>query len=144
MANPFKDRWDKLDPDEIRSAQGALLQRYLRDCVVSFSPHYKSVFDEAGLDPDSIKSLEKLRQIPFPTKQDLQPTPDNPMRARDFVVVPDRRRITNRRLLNPAITIKLPRVVATAAIPASEEDHYTALRVVGHGVAVPRTGQFPG
>lgn len=96
MANPFKDRWDKLEPDEIRAGQGALLQRYLRDCVVPFSPYYKSVFEERGLEPDSIDSLEKLREIPFATKQDLQPTPDNPMRARDFVVVPDRRILMKR------------------------------------------------
>jgi phenylacetate-CoA ligase len=36
------------------------------------SPFYKKRFEENGLTPDSIKSLDDLKKIPFTTKQDLR------------------------------------------------------------------------
>lgn len=38
------------------------------------SPFYKKRFDEIGLKPEDIKSLDDLRKIPFTTKQDLRST----------------------------------------------------------------------
>ncbi len=95
--NPFReDRWDKVEPSEIRKAQGHLLARYLRDCVLPFSAHYKKVFADAGLDAESIQSVEDLRKLPFTTKADLQPTEENPRKSLDFLLVPDRRTLMRR------------------------------------------------
>ena len=38
------------------------------------SPFYKKRFEEEGLTPDDIKSLDDLKKIPFTTKQDLRDT----------------------------------------------------------------------
>ncbi len=40
--------------------------------VYATVPFYRKKFDEAGLKPSSIKSLEDLNRIPFTTKQDLR------------------------------------------------------------------------
>ena len=34
-------------------------------------PHYRKKFDEAGVKPEDIKSLEDVRRLPFTTKEDL-------------------------------------------------------------------------
>ena len=40
--------------------------------IYSNVPYYKKKLDEAGVTPDSIKSLDDLRRIPFTTKDDLR------------------------------------------------------------------------
>jgi len=36
------------------------------------SPHYRKVFAELGIEPQSIRSLEQVRQLPLTTKEDLR------------------------------------------------------------------------
>ncbi|MFH1497126.1 MAG: AMP-binding protein [Verrucomicrobiota bacterium] len=81
--------WQHLDRDSTRSAQGRRLHRYLRDCVLPFSIHYKNLFAENGLTADDIRSVDDLKKIPFTSKEDLLPTEDNPRRTLDFVLKPD-------------------------------------------------------
>lgn len=66
-----------------------MLGRYLRDVVVPFSPHYRAVFREHGLDPGSIRSIEDLQRLPFTSKSDLINTSEAPQRSRDFILTPD-------------------------------------------------------
>ena len=40
--------------------------------IYSNVPYYKKKLDEAGVTPDSIKSLDDLKRIPFTTKDDLR------------------------------------------------------------------------
>jgi len=80
----------------IRQLQAEKLRRYLRDVVVPFSAHYREVFSRHGLTADSIRTLEDLEQIPFTTKIDLVNTPDNPNKAKDFVVIPDQQVLAKR------------------------------------------------
>ena len=46
------------------------LQKTVKHCMNS--PFYKKRFEENGLTPESIRSLEDLQKIPFTTKQDLR------------------------------------------------------------------------
>jgi len=96
MPKTFREGWDRLDPDDLREAQGSLLHRFLRDCVLPFSAHYQRVFEELDLDADDFHSIDDLRKLPFTTKLDLQPTPDHPKRALDFLLVPDRKVLLRR------------------------------------------------
>jgi phenylacetate-coenzyme A ligase PaaK-like adenylate-forming protein len=88
-SNLLSSHWQHLSKDDIVRLQAEKLRRYLRDVVVPFSAHYKAVFDQHGIQPGSIRSLQDLERIPFSSKLDLVNTPDNPQRARDFVLVPD-------------------------------------------------------
>ncbi len=89
-------QWQRLPKEVILRLQGEQLHRYLRDVVVPFSAHYRQLFEKHGLRADSIRSIEDLEQIPFTSKADLVSTPDNPQRAKDFVLIPDQHVLSRR------------------------------------------------
>lgn len=61
---------ETLTRPKIEALQLERLQKTVRHCMNS--PFYKKRFEENGLTPDSIKSLDDLKKIPFTTKQDLR------------------------------------------------------------------------
>jgi len=66
--------WNKeietLSENELRALQLRRLQEVVRR-VYEKVPHYRKKFDEAGVKPDDIKTLEDVRKLPFTTKEDL-------------------------------------------------------------------------
>ena len=90
------NRWQRLPEEVIRRLQAEKLKRYLRDVVIPFSAHYRRLFKAEGLDADAIRSLDDLRKLPFTSKTDLLNTPDNPERARDFILIPDQQTLGRR------------------------------------------------
>jgi phenylacetate-CoA ligase len=95
-------RWQTLDPDTARTLQARQLQRFLRDCVLPFSAHYRHLFAAHGLNAGDIRSVDDLRKIPFTSKQDLLPTTDEPKRSLDFALIPDPRVLSRR----PAVILR--------------------------------------
>ena len=63
---------ETMSREEIGKLQLERLQKTVRHCMNS--PFYRKRFEENGLLPDDIKTLEDLRKIPFTTKQDLRDT----------------------------------------------------------------------
>lgn len=63
---------ETLSRSEIEKLQLERLQATVKHCMNS--PFYKQRFEEIGLKPEDIKSLDDLRKIPFTTKQDLRDT----------------------------------------------------------------------
>jgi phenylacetate-CoA ligase len=61
---------ETLTRPEIEALQLERLQKTVLHCMNS--PFYKKRFEENGLTPYSIKSLDDLKKIPFTTKQDLR------------------------------------------------------------------------
>lgn len=88
--------WHELDRERVRQLQGQQLHRYLRDCVLPFSAHYRRLFAEHGISTADIRSIEDLRKIPFSSKQDLLPTPENPKRSLDFALIPNAKVLSKR------------------------------------------------
>ncbi|MBI2517975.1 MAG: AMP-binding protein [Opitutae bacterium] len=86
---PLTKHWHDLDRATLLDLQGRKLHRYLRDCVLPFSKHYQRVFAQAGLGADDIRSVADLAKIPFTSKEDLLPTPEQPRRSLDFTLMPD-------------------------------------------------------
>ena len=82
-------QWQSLERDRLRALQGRKLHRYLRDCVLPFSPHYREVFARVGLTAGDIRTVDDLAKIPFTSKEELLPTPENPRKALEFVLKPD-------------------------------------------------------
>ena len=78
-----------MDRAAVRAHQDGALHRYLKSCVLPFSKHYGAVCRELGLTADDFRSVDDLRKLPFIAKADLLPTPENPTRARDFILIPD-------------------------------------------------------
>lgn len=70
---------DDLDPeermsrDEIAALQLERLQWTVRHAYADV-PLYTAKFDEAGVHPDDIRTLEDVRRLPFTTKEDLRST----------------------------------------------------------------------
>ena len=63
---------ETLTRPEIEKLQLERLKKTVRHCMNS--PFYKKRFEENGLTPEDIQSLDDLRKIPFTTKQDLRDT----------------------------------------------------------------------
>lgn len=68
----FNEEVETLSHEEIKALQLQRLQATVRHCMNS--SFYKARFEEIGLKPEDIQSLDDLRKIPFTTKQDLRDT----------------------------------------------------------------------
>ncbi len=75
--------------EEQREYRNQKLSHFIRTQLYPYSPFYRRVFDENGIKPEQIRRVEDLRRIPFTYKADIAPTPENPMRYKDFVLQPD-------------------------------------------------------
>lgn len=94
--------WQTYNEKAIRKLQANQLRKFLNETVVPFSAHYREVFHKNNIDPNAFKSLEDLHRIPFSSKADLLNTPQHPQRAKDFLIIPEKKRLTRR----PAILLK--------------------------------------
>ena len=63
---------ETLSREEIKALQLERLKATVKHCINS--EFYKKRFEEAGITPDDIKTLDDIRKIPFTTKQDLRDT----------------------------------------------------------------------
>ena len=63
--------WAHWSPERIRDEQGKRLRRFIREQVVPFSPLYRRLFKENGIDPLSIRSVDDLQKIPFISKEEI-------------------------------------------------------------------------
>ncbi|MCL2742565.1 MAG: phenylacetate--CoA ligase [Planctomycetaceae bacterium] len=59
-----------LSRNEIRDLQLYRLKECIKRCMKV--PFYQKVFKEGGITPDSFKSVDDIRKLPFTTKQDLR------------------------------------------------------------------------
>jgi phenylacetate-CoA ligase len=94
--SPLTARWHSLARETVLEHQGRKLHRYLRDCVLPFSGHYRRLFAEHGLSADDFHSVSDLAKLPFSAKEDLLPTPDNPRRSLGFALIPDAKELARR------------------------------------------------
>ena len=68
----FNEAMETMTRAEIETLQLQRLQATVEHCMQS--PFYKKRFEENGLKPSDIKTLDDIRKIPFTTKQDLRDT----------------------------------------------------------------------
>ena len=59
--NLLQKRWQQLPEQIVRHAQAQQLHRYLETVVLPFSAHYRKMFEECGLEANSIRTLEDLQ-----------------------------------------------------------------------------------
>ncbi len=90
MTPHFDSHWDQRSPEEIRSAQGRKLRRFISEQIYPFSAYYRKLFDRERIDPRSIRSLDDLERIPFTAKADIAPSAEEPNRPRELMLVPTR------------------------------------------------------
>ena len=68
----FNPELETMTRTQIEALQLERLQSTVRHCMNS--EFYRKRFEEAGLKPEDIRTLDDLRKIPFTTKQDLRDT----------------------------------------------------------------------
>jgi phenylacetate-coenzyme A ligase PaaK-like adenylate-forming protein len=78
-------------------AQAEALRRFMREELYPFSAYYRRVFDQAGVRPRDIRTVDDLRRLPFTTKQDLLGAQSSSANKRDFVLIPTPRAIQSSR-----------------------------------------------
>ncbi len=88
---------------EQRRIQNEKLHRFLNEVIVPFSPYYRKLFAQHGVDVRQVHTVGELRHLPFTSKLDLLPTAEQPEKFREFVITPDLHVLKQR-----------PRVVAEA------------------------------
>ncbi|HYF95426.1 MAG TPA: phenylacetate--CoA ligase [Symbiobacteriaceae bacterium] len=82
-----------LEPIEVASREGmqafqlAKLQEQVQHAYAN-SPFYRRKFDQAGVKPEQIQSLDDLRRLPFTTKEDLKESQAANGLFGDFLAVP--------------------------------------------------------
>jgi phenylacetate-coenzyme A ligase PaaK-like adenylate-forming protein len=81
--------YDRLSKREIQSRQAGILNKFLKEQLLNYSTHYRELFKNAGLKADDIRTIADLRKIPFTTKKDIAPTPDDPKRPTRLILQPD-------------------------------------------------------
>ncbi len=62
---------ESLSREEMRKIQGERLRKVC-ERVYNNVPFYKKKFDEMGVKPEDIKSINDIKRLPFTTKQDLR------------------------------------------------------------------------
>jgi len=81
------------------------LHRFINEQLYPFSPFYRRLFDEHHINPRKIRSIKDLRHVPFTSKRDIAPTPDNPTRPIDLMLAPNEESI--RKYAPASVTTKL-------------------------------------
>ncbi len=92
----LQTHWHQLPEATIRALQIVKLRRYLRETVLPASAQYRNVFRQLGITADDIRTFDDWARIPFTYKSDLLATPDNPQKARDFLLLPDRNKLARK------------------------------------------------
>jgi phenylacetate-CoA ligase len=67
----FQPEIEKMGRAELEALQLERLQKTAACCYENI-PFYRQAFDEAGLDPSVVQTLDDLRKLPFTTKQDMR------------------------------------------------------------------------
>jgi len=92
----LNSQWQRLPEKTIRALQLVKLRRYLRDIVLPSSAYYREMFRGLNITADDIRSFDDWAHVPFTQKADLLPSADNPQKAKDFLLLPDRNRLARR------------------------------------------------
>ncbi|MDI6831743.1 MAG: AMP-binding protein [Actinomycetota bacterium] len=83
-----KTLWDSLPARQYLAAQEQHLVRYIRELVYPYSPYYRELLDYNRIKPGVIKALKDLSCIPFTTKADIAPLPEDPAIPFNLVLSP--------------------------------------------------------
>jgi phenylacetate-CoA ligase len=67
----WQQEFECMDREELEQLQLERLEAAVSRVYMNV-PFYRKRFDEAGIDPDEVRSLEDVRKLPFTTKNDLR------------------------------------------------------------------------
>jgi len=82
--------------DDLAAWQMQRLRGYLANVVIPFSAHYRELWKRQGIEPGDIRNWYDWSQVPFTSKEDLLPSPENPEKTRGFIIIPDEAALRHR------------------------------------------------
>lgn len=122
--------WDRRSPDEWQSFQLARCREFLSRQLLPFSPFYRRLFSEAGIDPRSIRSMEDFRKIPFTSKLMISPTAQEPKRPGELVLQPTPELIREHWPLSTKLKLLARKLIrGESAVKADLEKEYRPVSV---------------
>jgi len=121
--------WGKIPVREIRERQGRKLHQFISKKVYPYSPRYRRLFDEHGIKPDHIRSIEDLRKIPFTSKADIVPSEEDPNRYRDIILQPSPEQLRDDLTLTDKIALWAKSKVFLRSIQDQVLDEYLPVHI---------------
>lgn len=89
------DHWKdiaQLSKDDLQALQNRKLHHFITRHLYPFSPHYQQLFKTHKIDPQTIRTVDDLKRIPFTSKKDFI-DPNNSRKFTDFILAPDAQKI---------------------------------------------------
>jgi phenylacetate-coenzyme A ligase PaaK-like adenylate-forming protein len=84
----------KLSKSETIALQNRKLSQFLQNYLYPFSPYYQNLFNQHGIKPQSIRTIQDLKHIPFTSKRDFVDANKDPsQRVKDFILQPSKEKI---------------------------------------------------
>lgn len=71
MQNYYNEKMEAASSEDMKAVQSERLVKMVKNCYENI-PFYKKKFDEMGLKPEDIKSIDDITKLPFTVKQDLR------------------------------------------------------------------------
>jgi len=78
---------------ELRELQDRKLRYFVTKQLYPYSPYYRRLFDNNKINPNSIKTIKDLKNIPFTTKKDFITQKGQPEATLEFVLQPNEKSI---------------------------------------------------
>lgn len=110
MLHPWKNI-EGQSKSALRELQNRKLHHFINDHVYPFSPYYRALFDTHKIDPQSIRTVEDLKRIPFTSKTDFAASKEHPKKFRDFILQPDQDKIKKAWSLPKLLGLKAQTIV---------------------------------
>jgi len=74
--------------EEQRGIQNENIKKFFSH-KLPFSPYYRELFKKQHIEFTDIENIDDLQRIPFTSKHDIAPTPDEPGKTRQLILQPD-------------------------------------------------------
>ena len=92
----FSQHWHHHSAAEIRAYQDRALQQFVSQQLLPNSKFFQQHFAAHHLDAAAIQKVEDLHKVPMIGKDDLLNTAEQPQKSRDFILIPDKARLSKR------------------------------------------------
>ncbi|MBN1389571.1 MAG: AMP-binding protein [Candidatus Thermoplasmatota archaeon] len=127
------ERYREMTGSEIQRVQERKLRDYIRYQLYPFSPYYNRLFDEKGIDPNSIMTLKDLETIPLTRKSDIMPDASNPKRYKDFILQPDPEKIRKHWPRSKLIGLKVKDIIKGDLAMDLHREYYPTFMIATSG-----------